>query len=274
MSARGSSAGGSFWTRPLGARKGAGDEATDHPSFQPTLPMVDLLPAAIRESMAVARIRRGLIVAAGAVIAILGVIWLLQGQQIADAEATVAQAEAQTAETQAKIAKLAPVSEVFAQIQGQRELVQQTLAAQPQASEVLNRLRTAASSVDGPPIALSSVSVAYQPLPEAGGVLNQCPNPNPFDDTITIGCLTFGATAASRDQVSQLLRALEADPLFVGPYVAGTTVNGSGPGSVTFTGSAAVSLQGLVTPLTSEQVEAILAPPEPAPGEAPTEGAP
>ncbi len=262
MNARRTSSGESFWNRPLGRRKDA-DEDAPHPPFTPSLPRVDLLPAQVREAIAVSRTRRWVALAAVLVLVAGAALWLLQGQRISEAEAGMAQAEAQSAETQAKIAKLAPVSDLFAQIESQRALVQDTLAAQPKAAEVIEHLRRAAGGVDGPPITLSTIAVAYQPVPEPGAVLNTCPNPNPFDDTVTIGCITFGASAANREQVSQLLLLLEDDPFFVGPYVGGTTVNGTGAGSVTFTGSAGVSMAALVQPLTAEELAALTAEPPP-----------
>lgn len=270
MSPRKTSSGDRFWNRPLGrGRSGGAEEDAPHPPFSPSLPRVDLLPAQVREEMAVGKTRRWIVIVAILVIVVGAGVWLLQGQRISEAESGMAQAEAQSAETQAKIAKLAPVSDLFAQIESQRALVQDTLAAQPKAAEVVEHLRRAAGEVDGPPVGLSTISVAYLPIPEPGAVLNTCPNPNPFDDTITIGCMTFGATAASRDQVSQLLRLLEEDPFFVGPYVGGTTVNGTGPGSVTFTGSAGVSIGALVKPLTPEELAAFAAPPAPAESSSP-----
>jgi hypothetical protein len=86
---------------------------------------------------------------------------------------------------------------------------------------------------------------------------------------LTIGCLSFGATAQNREQVAALLLTLEADPFFVGPFVGSSTLitdpNGRDSVVVTFAGSTGLSNEALVTPLTPEEIAAITAPPAPAP---------
>ena len=112
----------------------------------------------------------------------------------------------------------------------------------------------------------TTLSVAYRGIPAPGEPPNECPNPNPFDNMVAIGCLEFSATAKDRAQVSELLLSLEADPFFIGPYVSNTT-SGGDAGVITFTGSAAISTDALVTPLSKDQIDAILAPtPSPSPG--------
>ncbi len=37
-----------------------------------------------------------------------------------------------------------------------------------------------------------------------------------------MGCVNFSATATDRGQVSELLRVLENDPLFIGPFTSET----------------------------------------------------
>jgi hypothetical protein len=123
--------------------------------------------------------------------------------------------------------------------------------------------RTAAGNRD---ITFSNVAVTYRGIPVAGGVLNACPNPNPFGTEPTMGCVTFNASLADRQAVSRLLEVLESDPMFVGPYVTSTSVSvdENGVAGVTFAGTAGVSLDALESPLTPEQIEAIVNPPKPA----------
>ena len=104
---------------------------------------------------------------------------------------------------------------------------------------------------------------------------NPCPNPDPFGAQLTVGCVAFTAIANNRDQVSAFLLALDGDSLFVGPFVNTTTViedTTTKQQRVTFTGTAGVSPEGLQVPLTEEQIQAIIAPPAPAPTEAAAEG--
>lgn len=249
----------SFWTRPLG--KGS-DPAPQHPDFRPTLPSVNLLPAKVREDISVVKTRKILVLVAVVLVLVGAGMWWVQGQDIARAEQSVAVAQEANAETQARIDRLAPVNALFSQITGQQELVEQTLAAQPRASRVLRRLIVAAdrASTGGSPIRYSTIAVSYRGIPEVGDALNECPNPNPFDTAVSIGCVTFSALAGSRAQVSAFLLELEADPFFIGPYVASTTVGGSDSRTIAFSGTAAVSTRALVTPLSEEELAAIVNP--------------
>ncbi len=234
--------------------KNRDDEAVVHEPFVAHLPRANLLPRSFRDAILASRIRRWLTYAGLGAIALGILVWLMQGQAIIQAQEAVDRANADNGALQAKQAQLAPVSELFAQISRQQEFVQDTLAAQPEAARVIRRLLQAGGEVQ-----FTTLSVSYREIPQPGDIPNECPNPNPFQDQVAIGCLEFSATAKDRAQVSDLLRALEADPLFIGPYVSNTT-SGGDAGVVTFTGSAAISVDALVNPLTPEQIEAILVP--------------
>jgi type IV pilus assembly protein PilN len=259
-----------FWQMELGRKKGAAldDEEVEHPPFAPTLPRVNLLPPAIRQSVALRKVRRNLVaVVVLLVIAVAGV-WYLQGARIAEAEDRLAVAEAEGDDLQAQVAALAPITVLATALENQKALVDATLASQPQSALVISQLAEAGrEAADGNGITFSNVGVTYEGIPAAGGTLNPCPNPDPFGTEATIGCITFNANAGDRTQVSRLLEVLEADPLFVGPYVTTTSVTlaeEGGATGVTFAGTAGVSLDGLQTLLTPEQIEALNAPPEPA----------
>lgn len=243
-------------------RKDAGDEVVLHEPFAAHLPRVNLLPAGFRDAILAARIRRWIVYAGVAILALGAIVWFMQGQAISQAVNAVDRAQADNAALQAKQAQLAPVSDLFAQISRQKKFVQDTLAAQPEAAQVIRHLLRSGGEVQ-----FTTLSVAYRGIPAPGEPPNECPNPNPFDDKVAIGCLEFSATAKDRAQVSELLLALESDPFFIGPYVSNTTSGGDG-GVITFTGSAAISTDALVTPLSPEQIDAILAP-TPAPSASP-----
>jgi Tfp pilus assembly protein PilN len=237
----------------------------ERPPFQPTLPQVNLLPQKIVDATAVRRIRRWAIAAVALLVLAVGGIWWLQGSTITRAEADLAAATAENTRLRAELESLTPVKQMYEQITRLQGVVTTTLASQPEAAVVLARLGDAAQAAGGPDIVLSNAEVNYSGIPEAGGLLNPCPNPDPFGTDITVGCLSFTATAGSRQQVSALLREMAADPLFVGPYVTSSSVTAleGGQDSVAFSGSAGVSLEALRTQLTPEQVEALLAPPPP-----------
>ena len=248
-------------------------ERIERPPFEPSLPQVNLLPRQVQDSITIARIRNWTITAVAAVLVLGGALWWLQGSTIERAEADVAAATVENTRLRADLEALAPVKQMYEQITRLQEVVTTTMASQPQAAIVIQRLAEAGDVAGGDEITFSSVDVSYQGIPAPGGVLNTCPNPDPFGTEITIGCLTFSANASSRDQVSALLRAMDDDPLFIGPYVTSTTTTevAAGPQGnrtqdvVAFSGSAGVSLEALQTLLTPEQIDALLTPPTPEP---------
>ena len=267
----------SLWQMDLSSigKKGLVDDDTpiERPPFVPTLPQVNLLPTSVVDSMAVARIRTWAIAGLGVVLVAAGALWWLQGSTIDEARADLAAAKQQNTTLQGQVAALAPVNQMYDQITRLQDVVTATLAAQPQAAVVIDRLAQAGTEVGGEPITVTTTNVTYTGIPQPGDPLSECPNPDPFGEEITIGCLTFSATAATREQVSQLLRLLDEDPLFVGPYVTSTTATQVQTGAngnrskpvVAFSGSSGISLEALQTLLTQEQIDAILAPPTPAP---------
>ena len=260
-----------FWQMELGGKRNKGtdinDEVVEHPPFVATLPRVNLLPVAVRQAVAMRKVRRWLIAAVVLLVVAVSGIWYLQGSRIDEAEERLAAAQATGAELQAQVDALGSIKAFYSELESQKAIVNGTLASQPQAAVVIERLAEAGREAGASPIGFSSVGVDYHGIPAAGTNVNPCPNPNPFGAEITIGCVTFNATAKNRAEVSRLLEVIEADPLFVGPYVTSTSIGGSelGLGSgVTFAGTAGVSLDGLTTALTQEQIDAITAPP-PAP---------
>lgn len=247
------------------------EDRIERPPFEPALPQVNLLPQQVRDSMAIGRIRNWSLAAIAALLVLAGGLWWLQGSTIERAEADLAAATAENTRLREDVAALTPVKQMYEQITRLQEIVTTTLASQPQAAVVIDRLAQAGTAAGVGDIAFTSVDVSYTGIPQAGEEINSCPNPDPFGTDITIGCLTFAADAENRDQVSALLRALAEDPLFIGPYVTSTTATevAAGPEGtrtetvVAFSGSAGVSLEALKTLLTPEQVEAILNPPKP-----------
>ena len=239
------------------------------PSEQLTvlLPRVNLLPFSVRQAVRIrALVKRAVL--AGLVVVLVGAsVWLLQGPTINQAQEKLDRAQEDNQSLNSQVSALSPIGELYAALTRQQEFVEQTLASSPQASEIFTRLQNAAETSGKSSIQITSASVTYQGIPELGDPLNPCPNPDLFNESITIGCLSFNATANSRDQISLFLINLAADPLFVGAYVDSSIVNSAvtdgnqaNTNQVSFSGSAGVSLEGLEAPLTPEEIKALTQP--------------
>jgi hypothetical protein len=249
----------SFWTMDLG--RSSSDDDVAHPPFEPRLPRVNLLPASVEIRFAARRVRRILYAVGVVLVLAFAAVWWQQSTSIAASERLLATAQDANAQIRAQVDALAPVTALYNQITDEQALVATALAAQPQAAAVVTRLVAAGSSAGS--VAFDSVAVQYHGIPQSGGTLNPCPNPDPFATDITIGCITFSGTAADRAEVAVLLTTLTADPFFVGPYVNNSTIvqGEESSGRVSFTGSVGVSTDALTEPLTEEQVQEILTPP-------------
>ncbi|MDO9486405.1 MAG: hypothetical protein Q7K25_10140 [Actinomycetota bacterium] len=231
---------------------------------QLALPQVNLLPSDVAESIALRKIRRASILGLVLLFLVAALVWALQIPGIRASQDSLSQAQATNAAEQAQVQALAPIAQMVAEIKRQQSLVNTTMATQPKAAAISWRLFAAAASAGAPAIQFTTLSMSYTPASASGAAESSCPDPDPFAQRISIGCVTFSATAASREQVSRLLTALGKDPLFVGPYVNSSMLAGATAGgqqSVSFTGTVGISPIGLVTPLTKEQKALLLNPP-------------
>lgn len=250
------------------------EEQVEHPDFVRTLPRVNLLPAAVREDIAVKKVRRRYI-AAGILVALgMAGLWYLQGDALSTAELSLQTATSENQHVAAEVKAMTPIKLLTDQIAAQENLVRTTLSSNPQAAAVLSHLQEAGAQGGRQFITLSDVSVTYSGIPSAVSagdptvVLNPCPTPNPFDTQVAVGCVTFTGTAASRQDVANFLIAAGKDPFFVGAYVDSTTLSTdqvNGPATVTFSGTTGISTNALVVPLTQEQIDAIVASAKPKP---------
>ena len=247
--------------------KDAVDEAAT-PAFAPTLPQVNLLPHRVRESIRIARVGRGAAWGVGVAAVLTTALWLVQATAIQQAEQRLSDLQRTNVSLSNRAKALAPIEQMATQLQRQQDLVTTAVADQPQAAEVLRHLEQAAQAAGAQGIEFSTVQITYHGIPKAGDVINPCPNPDPFNAQVTVGCITYSATARNREQVTTFLRATEADPWFVGSYIGTSTLGtqtDTGTSTVTFSGTAGLSHQALVTPLTDEQLETLERPPAPAP---------
>ncbi len=151
------------------------------------LPQVNLLPDEISDAIKARKILKAAIFVLVLVLAGLAGLWWMQGSAISQAQTTLATAQATQQDLNAKITALQPVTDLYNELTLLQDAVTTSLADQPQASLAFLRLESAAASVPGAPIEITQVSTSYQGIPEPGGTLNPCPNPDPFGAEITVG---------------------------------------------------------------------------------------
>lgn len=215
------------------------------------------------------KIRRGFVIGLFSLLAATVGFWLMQNGAILDAEARLAAAQRESVSILNQVKALAPVGQLYQQITNQETFIQEALASEAIASDVLTELQ----DVAGPSITYSNIAMTFTGVPDPSrasdpiGSLNLCPDADPFGTEITIGCIAFTAQGASRADVSEFLIRMAGDPMFIGTYVTSTTVTESvgGRPQLSFTGSTGISIEALKTALTREQIDTILQAAQPVP---------
>ncbi len=249
-----------FWKMEIGKKKQASIDV-EHPEFQRSLPQVNLIPASVRESISVRKIRRGYVFGFLGILVLVTLVWLMQNGSILEQEARLTSAQNESIAISTQVKALEPVEQLYQQITTQEAFITDAVASEALTSSLLEQLR----SVAGPDVDYTSISVSFTgiPKPELSAhpetALNECPNADPFGKDITIGCLTFSAQAPTRADVSKFLVRAEKNLFLVGPYVTASTItqDADGNNKLNFSGSAGISLEALRTSLTTEQIAAL-----------------
>jgi hypothetical protein len=258
-----------FWQFESSKSAKTASAEVEHPPFEPRLPRVNLLPASVRESIAVRKIRRGFTLGLLGLLAVVVGFWLMQNGTILEAEGRLTTAQRENVSILNQVKALAPVGQLYQQITNQETFIQEALASEAVVSSVLTELQ----DVAGPSITYSNLSMTFTGVPDPAtasdpiGSLNLCPDADPFGTDITIGCVAFTAQGATRADVSEFLNRMAENPTFIGTYVTSTTVTKTvgGAAQLSFTGSSGISVEALKTALTQEQLDAILQAAQPAP---------
>jgi len=249
-----------FWKLEIGRKKTASIEV-EHPEFQRTLPRVNLIPASVRESISVRKVRRGYVFGFLGILVVVTLIWLMQNGSILEQQTSLTAAQNESTTISNQVAALAPVEQLYQQITTQEAFITDAVASEAVTSSLLEQLR----AVAGPNVDYSNISVNFTGIPKPAlsahpeTSLNECPNADPFGKDITIGCLTFSAQAPTRADVAKYLVRAEKNIFLVGPYVTASTItqDANGNNKLNFSGSAGISLDALRTSLTTEQIAAL-----------------
>lgn len=248
----------------IGKKQAAADGPVDRPPFTATLPIVSLLSPKIEAQAQIRRMRRNLALTAVGVVGAIAALWVGQAAQIAAAENRLADVTEQGQQIQARVNALQPIKAFYTAVQQQANTVSTLLSAEVLTSQVMTAVDKTRANV-----AINSESISYTaPYNEDGTTGGGCPNADPFNPTVNVGCVTFQGAARSRADISLMLQALAKDPVFVSPYVSSTAVEATGENGANLP----VTFQATVG-LTAEALSGrygLPAPPEPDPATAQT----
>lgn len=251
------------------------DDAVLHAPFTPRLPSVDLLPPSVRTAVRVSKVRRALLGILALILAVSALAWFLQSASIDAAEASLASAEADNASLQKQVGSYGAIKQLNDQITAQEKLVRTALAADPQAADVIARVKAAA----GPGVTLDQLAVTYNGIPDPAQVavgqqhLFPCPDPAPFTSKIAVGCISITGSTQSRDEISAFLTRAEADPVLAGAFLQSSVyvaASADTPAKVSFTASIGIAPEGLRTPLSPQDQQRIITDSTPKPTPTPS----
>jgi hypothetical protein len=220
------------------------DAARSAPAVEAPIAGVNLLSPWVLDRLRVRAVRKRLGYGLAALVVLTGGVWVGQQLTLRAARADLAGEVAVGEGLQSRIEDFAPVQAYVAEVQARSGLVHRTMAVELSYSTVL-----AALDLARPPGTEFDEVTLELPEPEEGepagparGVVAACPGPDPFATRVVVGCVRISGTAPSRAAVSELVRKVGENRLFVEPFVDTTTTRTDEP--VTFTGSVGLSPWG------------------------------
>jgi hypothetical protein len=207
------------------------------------IPVVNLLSPWVFEAMATQRVRLRFMLAAGILAALIGAGWAVQQVRIDRADQALWVEQRQTARLGGHTEELAAVRTYVAAVDRQKQLARGAMKKEVYVSRLMSGLeRAAGGGVDVDTIAITvtpAVEGAAGAEATADPAEATCPGPDPYSTRAVAGCVTLSGTADSRAAVGELVENLDADPLFVEPFIS-TTTTAEGA-ELAFTGSVGVS---------------------------------
>lgn len=219
---------------------------------KPKLPQVNLLPPRLALEEARRATRRGLLLTAASLAALIGLIWFGQSTSIdlASQSLTAAQEQVDTSVNRAQTYK--PIGDYFDSLQSRLDLAAARAGGQIDYQRVMERIAKAMP----PGAVLTSIETRTVKPADANAnplaVIEQCgPVNDPFQTVPpeqVIGCVTFSGTVSSRDQIGDIISGLAGDPLLANVYAAQASQGAPDTGSLSFSGTAAVTSAGRANP--------------------------
>lgn len=212
-------------------------------AFQPGEVGVDLLPHYVKSRYEAAALRKKFIIAGSALAVVFAGAWGVGSLVNKFNEDEIATYDSQTQEMNMQASALAPYQAYTVSVDEKRETMYNRMATDLNAGSAAGSFANAANS-SGSNITQFTINVTHASTDgtPAGEGSSDCPSPDPFNATESIGCITFSGTAPSSDNVAQLVSALNDTEGFANAYIPSITTAKAGEGQAeetTFSGSVA-----------------------------------
>lgn len=199
--------------------------------FRASPPVADLLPASVRASARDGRKEKQVVSGAGVVVALAACWWGLSVYQGQTAERELDAARAVNTDLLAEQAMFAPVTTLAVQTEALTATVRGQTETRVAHSELLAKfLEATEGRLNVTTLAMATTGVA------------ECTSTDPFGDTVTIGCLTFGGEVTTEQGAADLVTALNSDESgwFIDAFIPSIGRNAAGVGA-TISGTVAVT---------------------------------
>jgi Tfp pilus assembly protein PilN len=216
---------------------------------------VNLLPSDVKERQLTRRLTAAVILAVGAVMALLFVVFILQAAKLSDANHKLQAQEATNANLDSQILELKPFADLKAQVSNREALTATALDGQVLWSGVLRDV----SMVIPDKVWLSGLvgslnAPAQAPAPAAPAAPGATPSPGTTPPPVVapvgpalVGTIQFQGFADDHPSVAQWLTRLERVTGWANPWVSNATeIDQNGETSIQWTGSLDLTVQATV----------------------------
>jgi hypothetical protein len=221
----------------------------------PSLPTVDLLDESVHDRYAQKDTIRlgiiGLIVA----VAILAGFSFIALSSLGFAKFQLSKTEGELKTEEATLTRYGPITAFYSDLDSKQAMINATLQTQVSISSVLKEMNQMA----GRNVKFTTISIAVASGSSAGAA---CPNPDPFTQIASLGCITFSGEAKQPGYVTEMANRLTTGKYIIAPVISSLSKSPDSNKS-SFSGTVAVSPAALLTTVAAERAATATATPEP-----------
>lgn len=220
----------------LSKKKNQDESGTVLKEVKAKLPRVNILPPALVMEIRRRKLRRGLGLVIGGVIAAIIGVYLFQGTLIASATEKLESTNTSVQGTMVEAGRLAPIGDYYNSLQSSITAGTDEYRKQVNYPEIMNGIYQSA------PYGLTVAQITIEYYPEDNVEPPPCgTETQPFADASIrpLGCIVITGTSSSHQAIEEFTTKLEGVTSIMAPFIAPGQVDQTG--QITFTGSAAIS---------------------------------